>query len=149
MIKAIIIIFIFILTFVVALDVPKSATSETFTSTADTTLQLDDKIEDEFEEYRVEDYIDEMYTETECQDCLLSAEADGCLEVHSDCIDLPDCSDWSSCVGWCDAYEGDDDCYLQCDESFIDNDSVEVDFRICVCEKCGMYCRALCDVEGF
>jgi len=107
-------------------------------------------IDDEFEEYPVEDYFDEMYTETECQDCLRSSESDGCLEVHTDCLDLPDCTDWISCVGWCEAYEADDDCYEQCDLAFIDSKKVEVNLRLCVCELCAINCRVLCGVkEGY
>lgn len=103
--------------------------------------------EEEFEEYLVEDYFEGLYIDTECQECLASAETDGCLEVHSDCFDLPDCTDWISCVGWCEAYEGDDDCYFQCDEAFITNEEVQVDLRICACDMCGVKCRALCGVE--
>ena len=111
-------------------------------------LQLD-SIDEEFEEYPVEDYVEDTYVDTECQDCLRSVETDSCMEVHSDCLDLPDCADWLACVGWCEAYEGEDDCYNQCDEHFIDNEMVEIDFRICACETCGMECRTLCGVEGY
>lgn len=146
-----IIIFLFgIAIFTVSESQPSSSNFEVKNVSEELASQVGSgSIDEEFEEYPFEDYFEGTYLETECQDCLASATADECLEVHSDCLDLPDCSDWSSCVGWCEAYEGDDDCYFQCDESFIDNEDVEVDFRICVCEKCGMQCRALCDVEVF
>jgi len=104
---------------------------------------------EEFEEYPFEDYIDYSYVETECQDCLISAEADGCLEEHVECLELPDCIDWLACVGWCDALEADDDCYDMCDSGFIDLRVVETDLRTCACDMCGMYCRTLCGVESF
>lgn len=109
-----------------------------------------DEVAEEFEEYPVEDYFDGTYTDTECQDCLAFAETDGCLEEHLDCQDLPDCSDWLACVGWCEAYEGDDECYTQCDDAFIDKKEVETDLRNCACEMCGVKCRVLCGVkEGY
>lgn len=116
------------------------------------TLPKEDKfeIEDELEEYPVEDYFDGTYIETECQDCLASTMTDGCLEVHSDCLDQPDCIDWLSCVGWCEAYEGDDDCYQRCDNAFIDNKKVQIDLKLCACEMCSINCRVLCGVkEGY
>lgn len=109
-----------------------------------------DEIAEEFEEYPVEDYFEGTYLDTECQDCLASVESNGCLEEHLDCLELPDCSDWLSCVGWCDAYEGDDDCYLRCDYAFIDKKEVEVDLHSCTCEMCSIKCRVLCGVkEGY
>lgn len=107
-------------------------------------------IVEEIEEYPVEDYFDGTYVETECQDCLESATVDGCLDVHSDCLEQPDCIDWLSCVGWCEAYEGDDDCYDQCSAAFVDNKKAEDKLHSCACEMCSINCRVLCGVkEGY
>jgi len=150
--KIVSIIFVFVLTFVGLFgDNPRKVglvSPREVIAAEPSVLTTDDDIWQEFEEYPVEDYFEGTYIETECQDCLVSAEMD-CLEVHSDCFDLPDCSDWLTCVGWCEAYEGDDDCYTQCDDSFIDSHNVQVSLQICTCELCGMKCRALCGVEGY
>jgi hypothetical protein len=108
---------------------------------------VDCEVEDEFEEYPIEDYFEGTYVDTECQDCLASAAYDGCLEVHTDCLDLPDCYGWLICVGWCDAYEADDDCYSQCNDAFIGDDQIESDLRTCTCNMCALRCRILCGVE--
>lgn len=130
---------------------PKVPISSSIRAPIDEDLpEIKNQIEDEFEEYPVEDYFDGTYVETECQDCLESATSDGCLEVHSDCLEQPDCIDWLSCVGWCEAYEGDDDCYDQCNNAFVDNDKVENKLRSCACEMCSINCRVLCGVkEGY
>lgn len=148
--KTVAIIFVSILTFVAFLGENPSAsefTAPSVASAAEPPLPVED-VDLEFEEYPFEDYYEGTYVETECQDCLISADLD-CLDVHTDCLDLPDCSDWLTCVGWCEAYEGDDECYAQCDDAFIDKKEVESDLRNCACELCGMKCRALCGVEGY
>lgn len=150
MTKTITTVFVCVLTFVFLFGAPNSASSEPPIPTPDVVSLIDNEIIEEFEEYPVEDYFDETYVETECQDCLISAETDGCLEIHADCLELPDCSGWLSCVGWCEAYEADDDCYVQCDVAFIDRKSVQVDLHVCACEMCAMQCRTLCGVtEGY
>jgi len=110
--------------------------------------ELDDDT-NEYEEYTVEDYA-EAYIDTDCQKCLGSTDVDKCYAQSVDCLDLPDCTDWVACVGWCEAYEGDDDCYARCSDAFIDDVDVEVDLIICACEACGTDCRVLCGVkEGY
>ena len=140
--KLLLILTFFIITIVVLTN-PESQSYSIVKELPNNTEQALGEIPIEFENEEVDE------TVTECQDCLTSAKIDGCFEIHSDCFDLPDCSEWLSCVGWCEAYEGDDDCYFQCDDNFIDKDEVEVDLRICACEICGMECRVLCGAESY
>lgn len=146
-------IFVFIFVFVFLFGAPQATDSSPLASILNPPVEfdiVDCELEEEFEEYPVEDYFEETYVDTECQNCLASAEYDGCLEVHTDCLDLPDCSGWLACVGWCDAYEADDDCYSQCNDAFIGDDKVESDLRACTCDMCALRCRVLCGVkEGY
>lgn len=109
---------------------------------------FDEELKHSFEKEQ-EQPEEEIELATECQECLISAEQEKCIDIHPSCLELPDCSNWLACVGWCDAYEADDDCYSKCNDNFVDVAEVEIDLRNCACEFCGSKCRILCGVEGY
>jgi len=99
-------------------------------------------IREEKEEYIIEDY-SPLYVETECQDCLNFA-VSNCSEIDASCLEKPDCVDWFVCAGWCEADGSDSDCYEECDEAFVDSDTLNVNLKTCACASCSSECHDLC-----
>lgn len=94
------------------------------------------------EEYIIEDYETKLYEENDCQDCLHSAE-DFCADINAECA-TGECSEWLDCIGWGDAYEGEADCYDECDEKFVKSDNANIELRICACNHCALKCKHMC-----